>query len=329
MQFKILLSSGQVVAEDLTPSVSIVLATYNGEKYIAEQLESISRQSYKNFNIIIVDDASSDGTAAVIQSFMDRLPIKLIQNETNLGYIKNFEKALSLADADYVAPCDQDDIWTSDKLQVLVDNIDDATLIYSNSELVDAEGNSLKRTLSEKLKNNFVSTDSALSFVFDNCVSAHAMLFKKELSDSIFPFPDTLYFDAWIAANAASLDGIKYIDKNLVLYRQHTTNTLSVTGKKPKAKMTKSEKKAKENATAINIISDLLDSPQLSKQERAVLDDLLQAYKQFIHSWFNLGLFLLLLQHRHLFFQITTRAPLWLCFKKAIGFKSYRLFPFL
>ena len=90
MQLKILLSSGQVVAEDLTPSVSIVLATYNGETYIAEQLESISRQNYKNFNVIIVDDASSDGTAAVIQSFMDKLPLKLIRNETNLGYIKNF-----------------------------------------------------------------------------------------------------------------------------------------------------------------------------------------------------------------------------------------------
>ncbi|MEN8147455.1 MAG: glycosyltransferase family 2 protein [Campylobacterota bacterium] len=317
------------MAEDLTPSVAIVVATYNGETYIAEQLESISQQSYKNFNVIIVDDASSDGTVAVIQSFMDKLPLKLIQNENNLGYIKNFEKALSLADADYVAPCDQDDIWTSDKLQVLVDNIDDATLVYSNSELVDAEGNSLNRTLSKKLKNNFISTRSALSFVFDNCVSAHAMLFKKELLDSIFPFPKTLYFDAWIAANAASSNGIKYIDQNLVLYRQHATNTLSITQKKPKAKMSKSEKKAKENATAINMIEELLDSPQLSKQERELIKALLNAQRQFTHAWFNLELFLLLVQHRHLFFQITTRSPLWLCFKKALGYKSYRLFPFL
>ena len=317
------------MAKDLTPSVSVVLATYNGEKYIAEQLESISQQSYQNFNVIIVDDASSDDTVAIVQSFMKRLPLKLIENEDNLGYIKNFEKALSLADADYIAPCDQDDVWTSDKLQTLVDNIDDATLIYSNSELVDAEGKSLKHTLSEKLKNNFVSTHSALSFVFDNCVSAHAMLFKKELLDSIFPFPDTLYFDAWIAANAASLNDVKYMDKNLVLYRQHTTNTLSITSKKPKVKMTKSEKKAKENATTINMIEDLLDAPRHSEQEREIFNNLLQAYRRFSRSWFNLELFLLLFQHRHLFFQITTRAPLWLCFKKAIGFKSYRLFPFL
>ena len=165
---------------------------------------------------------------------MNKLEIELVQNEENLGYIKNFEKALSLADCDYIAPCDQDDLWASDKLQVLVQNISGASLIYSNSELVDAQGKSLHRTLSQKLKNNFISTRSPLCFVYDNCVSAHSMLFTRELLTSIFPFPTTLYFDAWIAANAASINGVAFIDTNLVLYRQHTTNTLSITKKKKK-----------------------------------------------------------------------------------------------
>jgi hypothetical protein len=82
--------------------------------------------------------------------------------------------------------------------------------------LVDSDGNSLNKRISDRLKNNFTDTDTPINFIYGNSVSAHSMLFKKELLKYIFPFPNLMYFDAWIAAVASSFEGVKYIDIDLV-----------------------------------------------------------------------------------------------------------------
>ena len=206
--------------------VSICIATYNGEKYLKKQIDSILKQSYKNIEIIVQDDSSADATINILKSYQESLTLHI--NSTNLGYIKNFESLLSKAAGKYIAICDQDDIWNEKKLEILMNEIGTNSLIYSNSLLINSSGNSLEKTLSQKLKNNFIDSQSALNFLFDNSVSAHALLFKKELLCYIFPFPKQTYFDAWIAATAASHSSIKYIDDSLVYYRQHDSNTLGM-----------------------------------------------------------------------------------------------------
>lgn len=314
-------------------SVSVVIATYNGEHYLKEQLDSIVAQTLPPFEVIIQDDCSHDSTVSIVREYLTRLPIVLEVNEKNLGYIRNFELALSKARGDYIAICDQDDTWESNKLELLMANLGNNTLIYSDSLLINSEGKSLHKTLSNKLKNHFISTHSPLCFLYDNCVSAHALLFHRSLLTQLFPFPQHLYFDAWIAANAASLKGVHFMAKSLVHYRQHETNTLSITQKKAlsfKEKIAlKTEKKSQEHASRVKIITDLLSIISLTHEEQVLFQQLKQGHESFQRHWFNIPFFILLLRNRNTLFAITKRNVWILAFKKAMGLKLYQLFPFL
>ena len=209
--------------------VSIVLCTYNGEKYLEEQLNSIINQTYKNLEIIISDDCSTDNTISILEKYKHLNNFHIFLNKENLGFNKNFELAISRANGYYIALCDQDDAWDLNKIDILVSSIEEESLVYANSMLVDENLISLNKTLEDKLKVNFISSNSMLNFIFGNCVSAHAILFKKEIVDFL-NFPRNIYFDQYIAMVCASKNGVKYINKNLVLYRQHSNNTLAQNG---------------------------------------------------------------------------------------------------
>jgi glycosyltransferase involved in cell wall biosynthesis len=317
----------------MNPLVSICLATYNGEKYLKEQLDSIVAQTYTNIELIVQDDYSTDTTLEILQAYKEKLNITIYSNKKNLGYLKNFESLLHKTNGDYIALCDQDDIWEHDKIKLLVEHIADATLIYSNSLLIDAEGNSLNKTLSTKLKNNFISSTNPLDFLYDNCVSAHAMLFKKELLQTLFPFPQHIYFDAWIAINAANTNSIIYFDKELVFYRQHDTNTLGNVNKSKTSNLSKIAKKVQKKEDGINYIlqkiQDLQKLQNISQKDLLILGKLQTLYERFYSSYFNKELFRFLLQHKTLFFNITKKDPFKIALKHAIGKKLYKVAPFL
>jgi glycosyltransferase involved in cell wall biosynthesis len=313
--------------------ISIVLATYNGERYLGRQLDSLLQQTIAPYEIVICDDNSQDSTLEIAQKYKTKLPLKIHKNEVNLGFTKNFESALQKATGDFILPCDQDDIWESTKLETLLAAIGENSLVYANSLLVDENGNSLEKTLAQKLKNNFISSHSALNFLYDNSVSAHAMMFKKELLNLVFPFPAQTYFDAYIAATAASLEGVVYVDKTLVHYRQHTTNTL---GNKKKTKRSllekindKHAKKLQENKRMLQTIEEFLTIKTLKAEEKEKLQRLYSFYLGFEKRWFSFGMFLFLYTNKESFFTITNRNALTLSIKKSIGFKLYKAAPFL
>ena len=134
--------------KNLMPLVSIALCTFNGAKYLSEQVESILNQTYTNLEIIICDDCSSDDTPDIISKYLSKdRRIKMFVNTTNLGCNKNFEKAISLTSGEYIAISDQDDIWEPYKIEELVNNIGDNWLIFSNSSLIDTDGHELKGML--------------------------------------------------------------------------------------------------------------------------------------------------------------------------------------
>ncbi|MDH4945461.1 glycosyltransferase family 2 protein [Sulfurimonas sp. C5] len=313
--------------------VSICLATYNGSQYLKEQLDSLCNQTYQNIEILIQDDASSDTTVDLIQTYRMHHNIQLFVNDTNLGYIKNFETLIQKAKGEYIALCDQDDIWNENKIELLVKSIGTHSLIYSNSLLIDSNGNSLQKTLQEKLKNNFIDSKEPLNFLFDNSVSAHAALFKKELLSTIFPFPKHIYFDAWIALNAANTNGVTYYDKNLVLYRQHSTNTLGNIKKDKSSAISKisnkADKKEKNVQLILSKIDELLQMKNLSNNDQMILKELQRLYLQFTTKYFNFTLFFFLLKNKELFFKITNKSSLYIAFKHAIGKKLYKVAPFL
>lgn len=223
------------------PQISIVLCSYNGEKYISEQIDSILNQTFKDFELIISDDKSSDATIDIINSYSNKdARIKLNINKENLGYVKNFEKGISLAKGEYIALSDQDDVWALDKIEKLFKNISNHILIYCDSLLVNSNLQSLDKKMSSSKE--MISTNNPLNLTLMNCVSGHALLFKKELTEHLFPFPKLVPHDWWIAFIASFNGGIVFYDAPLIQYRMHEENAL-VLNKNRKSKENKVTKK--------------------------------------------------------------------------------------
>lgn len=200
--------------------VSIALCTYNGEAYLKQQLDSIVNQSYPEIELIAVDDCSSDDTINILKEYSAKYSfIKLFINPENLGYIKNFEKALSLCNGDYIALSDQDDIWNLKKIEKQVKAIGNNLLIYHDSEFVDQNGQSLNLYMSDIM--NLYRGNQPETFLFFNCISGHSVLMKKELRDELLPFPDAYFHDWWMGYVGTNLGSIDFIQESLVKYRQH------------------------------------------------------------------------------------------------------------
>ncbi|MEO6524536.1 MAG: glycosyltransferase family 2 protein [Mucilaginibacter sp.] len=209
------------------PLVSVALCVYNGEKYLELQLDSILNQDYQNLEVIAVNDCSKDNSQAILESYVERYSnLKVFNNEKNLGYVKNFERAITLCEGKYIALSDQDDIWHPQKISKQVAAIGDAVLIYHDSEFIDEEGNSLNKNVSDIL--NLYEGDSPLPFLFMNCVSGHAILFDNKLIEYALPFNPQFFHDWWLAFVAGNVGSVKVIREPLVKYRQHTTNTIDI-----------------------------------------------------------------------------------------------------
>lgn len=207
--------------------ISIALCTYNGEQFLRPQLDSIIAQSFGHWEIVVVDDVSTDGTWDILQEYAandDRF--RLFRNEKNLGYNRNFQKALGLCEGEYIAICDQDDIWHPDKLRLQLAGIGSNFLIYHDSEFIDEAGSPMGLKISDKF--NFYRGSSPEAFLYLNCVSGHTILMKKEVVTRALPFPEGFHYDQWLAFVAASAGSVDFVDKVLVGYRQHDRNTTDI-----------------------------------------------------------------------------------------------------
>jgi len=206
------------------PLVSIAICTYNGDRFLKKQLDSLLNQDYAHIEIIAVDDCSNDDTWEILKEYNQKdKRLKSYQNEKNLGYARNFEKAIELCTGDFIALADQDDIWESNKIGVLMDSIDDGILVYHDSDFIDEQDKRIgDNTMASRFK--MYHGESALPFLLSNCISGHAALFRKELVEFILPFNDAKYHDWWIAYVAFNIGKVKFADEILVHYRQHQTS---------------------------------------------------------------------------------------------------------
>lgn len=217
------------------PLVSIAMATYNGAKYIKEQLDSLVHQTYDNLEIVIVDDSSTDDTVSIINDYQQQYKfIYLIVNSSNCGVTTTFENAIIACKGLLIAICDQDDIWELNKIEILVNEIGEHDAVYSNSLLVDKNGQSLNKSFTTIM--NMQTYYSGAPFLLSNSVPGHTILMKQQFVQNILPFPPNMLFDLWIGFCAAANNGIKFVDKTLVKYRQHDTNTIGTRDSKNKKK---------------------------------------------------------------------------------------------
>ena len=216
------------------PLVSVVMCTWNGDRYLKEQVDSILAQDYENFELVISDDASTDETKEILKYYEAHPKTKIFYQENNIGLIKNFAFATEKSKGSFIAYSDQDDIWLKHKLAKLVTSIGNSALVYSDSLLTDENGKSLDKKLSD-LRNMYSGEDSR-GYIFYNCVWGHGMMIRRDAAERSLPMPNTIHHDVWLAFKAFTLGGIVYLDEVLTLYRQHQSSSSKTLPQKVEAR---------------------------------------------------------------------------------------------
>ena len=210
--------------------ISVALTTYNGERFLREQIDSILEQSISDIELVVCDDCSTDSTWDTLTDYQAKDPrIRIYRNERTLGFRDNFVKAISLCEGDYVALSDQDDIWMPNHLELLLDTIGDNMLACGNSLLVDENNKELGLTLLQQegiIRLPKKSLDIALMAMLNhNPFQGAAMMFRKEFISYAVPLPNEAdYHDVWFAALASMMDSFVYVNIPIVRYRMHGDN---------------------------------------------------------------------------------------------------------
>ena len=203
--------------------ISILLPTYNGAQFLEEQINSITAQSFADWELLICDDGSNDGTMSIATQLAARDDrIIILPSEDNMGQRRRLQQLAHVARADLIAVSDQDDIWASDKLEKLVNGLGEADLCFGSSWLIDGNGVEFGRELSASLPPPYRAGDR-LTWIFRPLVSAHGMLVRRRLFGGS-AFTRALAFDWLISLEAAFGGGIAYIPTAQTRHRLHDTN---------------------------------------------------------------------------------------------------------
>jgi len=222
-------------------SISVCIATYNGEKYIKEQLDSILCQIGENDEIIISDDGSTDKTVEIIKRYEDNRIILLqhkrepkFKNYPFYKVSKNFENALNHASGDLIFLADQDDIWLKEKVATVKQKMGSSLLLLHDCIVVDKAGKNLSFSYFEINKSGLGVFSNIVNCSFLGC----CIIIRKKLLEYVLPFPHyPIPHDIWLGLIADWKKKALIIDDKLVLYRRHENN-VSVSSKKSHANFT-------------------------------------------------------------------------------------------
>ena len=219
--------------------VDILLATYNGADHLAEQIESLFAQDYPHWRVLARDDGSSDHTAGILRLYADRDPERFIlidQGGGNLGFVGNFATLMQHSTADYLAFCDQDDVWLPQKLTVSLDKMrelegahgaDKPLLVHTDVRVVDSHLGEIAPSIWSYQGTDPVAGDKLNRLLIRNVVVGCAALFNRPLKDLALPIPtEAKAHDWWLAMAAAAMGALGHVSEPTVLYRQHTGNAI-------------------------------------------------------------------------------------------------------
>ena len=213
--------------------ISVALCTYNGEKYIKEQIDSILNQTKKVDEIIVCDDRSSDKTIEILNEYSVVNPglFKIYVNEQNLRSVKNFEKAITLCTGDIIFLSDQDDFWVKEKVEEYIEYFDqntNITVLASNGYCINDNSKIEEKyaiwDVPEFLKNkkNEINYFNLITYV-SNIATGASMAFRKEIITEIIPFPvvKDFHHDEWIAIVSSLKNAFEILNKKYFYYRIH------------------------------------------------------------------------------------------------------------
>lgn len=219
--------------------IDILLATFNGEKYIKEQLNSLFSQSYSDFKLIIRDDCSTDQTLNIIAKFAEKYPNKItvIKNDMPSGSAKNnFFELMKLSSAEYIMFCDQDDVWLENKIKITFDEMkklenrhgkNTPILCHTDLTVVDENLNILNKSFFRMQKFN-INKNNLNRAIVQNIVTGNTVMINRPLCDiakTVNP-QKIIMHDWWLYTVASAFGKISAINNTTVLYRQHKNNAV-------------------------------------------------------------------------------------------------------
>jgi N-acetylglucosaminyl-diphospho-decaprenol L-rhamnosyltransferase len=226
-------------------TVSVCLPTRDGAAYIGTLLESLARQTRPVTELVVSDDASTDGTAEIVAAVASGtgLPLVLRRNASPLGAVGNAAACVGAATGDVILPCDQDDVWEDRKIELLlapIETSDDVIATFSDSSLIDSTGARLDGSLWSTLgfderEQEQVGSGRGLEVLLRrNVVASHALAYRRVLHDLALPVPDTVrHLDWWLALLAMAEGRLMPIPERLVAYRLHAVNTVGLRSLRP------------------------------------------------------------------------------------------------
>lgn len=211
---------------------SICLAVYNGAQYLQKQLDSVIVQLDDNDEIIVVDDCSNDKTIEIIEMYRDPR-IKVYKNPRNLGHVKSFERAISLANNELIYLCDQDDVWIKNRFSLFEDILNEKSnilLVSSNSYFIDSSEKEMVTNMHSLKQEDSFNYRKNIKNIFRGTIGYYgcAMAFKKDLRKIILPIPQYVEsHDLWIAM-AANLLKVNFHLGQPTFYRRIHNNNASL-----------------------------------------------------------------------------------------------------
>ena len=265
-------------AEPTVPAMklSVAMCTYNGERFVAEQLRSILEQSKKVDEIVISDDGSTDATLDEVRKTLAAFPgqapeLKMLTGK-RLGIVRNFSRAIDACTGDIIFLSDQDDVWLPSKVEEMISVFGrdpDALLACSDARLVDGQLGDLGRSqfqmvrMTDSLRSSLEGPEGFEALLRRNVVTGATVAFRRELLGIALPFSDCWLHDEWLAILAASKGGLRLVDKPLVLYRQHGSNQCGMRPEPLSTQLAQASAKAPEHVGARRIrhVMERLEHP--------------------------------------------------------------------
>jgi glycosyltransferase involved in cell wall biosynthesis len=217
--------------------LSIAQCTYNGARYLREQLDSFSAQGRLPDELVVCDDGSTDGTLAILDDFARSapFPVMIIRNEMNLGVAKNFEQAIHLCGGDVIVLSDQDDVWYPGKLEKMHKAFSDypnVGLTFSDAEVVDESLCSCGYRLwqqvgvTKSVRGLFRANRGIEVLIRQPAVTGATMAFRAKFKSFLHPMPPYWMHDRWIALMVTAVSDVHFIEEPLIAYRQHSDNQI-------------------------------------------------------------------------------------------------------
>ena len=207
--------------------ISVCIATYNGERFIREQIDSILRQLSSDDEIIVSDDGSTDNTISIINSIDDKR-IRVIEGPRKQSPTSNFECTLKASKGDFIFMSDQDDVWKPNKVNICMEWLQRYDCVVSDAEVTDSSLNPLYPSLYAIMQ---VQQGRIYNTIWKNGYTGCCMAFRRNVLEASLPFPkDIPMHDIWIGNVAAYKYNVKFIPDTLIYFRRHE-DTTSCNGK--------------------------------------------------------------------------------------------------